>query len=130
MEISMKPRGLGVPTGWRLPAVLGLAVALVAAGPAAAATVSTLQLDGVISPITVRLVSAAIQQARADGSQALVIQLDTPGGLERSMRSIVRDMLNAPVPVVVYVSPTGARAASAGAFITMAAHVAAMAPAT
>jgi len=126
----MKPRGLGVPVGWRLPAALGLALALLAAGPAAAATVSTLQLDGVISPITVRLVSAAIQQARAEGSQALVIQLDTPGGLERSMRSIVRDMLNAPIPVVVYVSPTGARAASAGAFITMAAHVAAMAPAT
>src|SRR5262249_61332068 len=130
MEIPMKPRGLGVCIGWRLPAAFGLALALLAAGPAAAATVSTLQLDGVISPITVRLVSGAIQQARAEGSQALVIQLDTPGGLERSMRSIVRDMLNAPIPVVVYVSPTGARAASAGAFITMAAHVAAMAPAT
>ena len=96
----------------------------------AAETVSTLEIDGVISPVTVRLVSTAIERARADGAAALVILLDTPGGLERSMRSIVRDMLNSPVPVIVYVAPTGARAASAGAFITIAAHVAAMAPAT
>ena len=106
--------------------VLGLALAAVAS----AETVSTLEIDGVISPITVRLVSSAIERARADGAAALVIQLDTPGGLERSMRSIARDLLNSPVPVIVYVSPTGARAASAGVFITMAAHVAAMAPAT
>src|SRR3989442_1577389 len=62
--------------------------------------------------------------------QALIIELDTPGGLERSMRGIVQRMLNAELPVIVYVAPTGARAASAGVFITMAAHVAAMAPAT
>ena len=103
---------------------------LVLATPAGAQTVSTLEIDGVISPITVRLVSASIERTRADGAAALIILLDTPGGLERSMRSIVREMLNAPVPVVVYVAPTGARAASAGAFITIAAHVAAMAPAT
>jgi membrane-bound serine protease (ClpP class) len=105
-----------------------LTFALVTA--AGAQTVSTLEIDGVISPITVRLVSTAIERARATGSAALVILLDTPGGLERSMRSIVRDMLNSPVPVIVYVSPTGARAGSAGVFITIAAHVAAMAPAT
>jgi membrane-bound serine protease (ClpP class) len=103
---------------------------LALATAAGAQTVTTLELDGVISPITVRLVSAAIERTRTDGAAALVILLDTPGGLERSMRSIVREMLNSPVPVVVYVSPTGARAASAGAFITIAAHVAAMAPAT
>jgi membrane-bound serine protease (ClpP class) len=108
----------------------GLALGLALAGAASAETVSTLEIDGVISPITVRLVSTAIERARADGAAALVIQLDTPGGLERSMRSIARDLLNSPVPVIVYVSPTGARAASAGVFITMAAHVAAMAPAT
>ena len=108
----------------------GLAVALGLATAAGAQTVSTLEIDGVISPVTVRLVSTAIERARADGSTALVILLDTPGGLERSMRSIVRDMLNSPLPVVVYVAPTGARAASAGAFITLAAHVAAMAPAS
>lgn len=91
---------------------------------------ATLTVDGVISPVTVRLVASALERARADRAEALVILLDTPGGLERSMRSIVRDLLNAPLPVIVYVSPTGARAASAGAFITLAAHVAAMAPAT
>ncbi len=120
--------GRGGSTTGRLLA--GLALVLALATVAGAQTVTTLELDGVISPITVRLVSAAIERSRADGATALVILLDTPGGLERSMRSIVREMLNAPVPVVVYVSPTGARAASAGAFITIAAHVAAMAPAT
>jgi membrane-bound serine protease (ClpP class) len=75
-------------------------------------------------------VGLAIDRAQAERVQALVIQLDTPGGLERSMRAIVQRMMNAEVPVVVFVAPTGARAASAGVFITMAAHVAAMAPAT
>ncbi len=127
----MKPRGVVVSLARRLAvALVPVLAALAAAGPAAAATVATLELDGVISPIAVRLVTDAIQRAKADGAAALVIQLDTPGGLERSMRSIVREMLNAPIPVIVYVSPTGARAASAGAFITLAAHVAAMAPAT
>jgi membrane-bound serine protease (ClpP class) len=78
----------------------------------------------------VRLVETALTRAQADGAGVLVIQLDTPGGLERSMRAICQRLLNAEIPVVVYVSPTGARAASAGVFITMAAHVAAMAPAT
>ncbi len=124
----MNPRGLAVSAGFRVLA--GLVLALATAATAGAATVSTLQLDGVISPIAVRLVTMAVERAKADGAAALVIQLDTPGGLERSMRSIVRAMLNSPIPVIVYVSPTGARAASAGAFITLAAHVAAMAPAT
>jgi membrane-bound serine protease (ClpP class) len=108
----------------------GCLLSLAAVTPARAATVATLELDGVITPVTVRLVALALERARADGAAALVILLDTPGGLERSMRSIVRDFLNSPVPVVVYVAPTGARAASAGAFLTLAAHVAAMAPAT
>jgi membrane-bound serine protease (ClpP class) len=128
MNHPMRPRERTVSLAGRL--ALALALLAAAAGPAGAATVSTLELDGVITPVTVRLVAAAIEQARKDGAAALVIQLDTPGGLERSMRSIVRDMLSSSVPIVVYVSPTGARAASAGAFITLAAHVAAMAPAT
>jgi membrane-bound serine protease (ClpP class) len=105
-------------------------VVLLAAAPARAADVATITLDGVISPVTVRLVETAIDRAQAAKAGALVIQLDTPGGLERSMRSICQRLLNAPLPVIVYVAPTGARAASAGVFITMAAHVAAMAPAT
>jgi membrane-bound serine protease (ClpP class) len=111
-------------------------LALVAAGgllparAAAAAPVSTIQIDGVISPVTVRLLETALARAQADGASALVIQLDTPGGLERSMRLICQRLLNAEIPVIVYVAPTGARAASAGVFVTMAAHVAAMAPAT
>ena len=117
----MTPRGLA--------AVLALVV-LLAAVPARAADVATITIDGVISPVTVRLVDTAIDRAQARGAGVLVILLDTPGGLERSMRVICQRLLNAPIPVVVYVAPTGARAASAGVFITMAAHVAAMAPAT
>jgi membrane-bound serine protease (ClpP class) len=94
------------------------------------ATVAQVDVEGVISPVTVRIISTAIARARADGAAALIVQLDTPGGLERSMRSIVQLILNSDVPVIVYVAPTGARAASAGVFIAMAAHVAAMAPAT
>jgi len=108
------------------------ALVLLAAAPASAAPapVATVVIDGVISPVTLRLVESALARAKAGGAQALVIQLDTPGGLERSMRAICQRLLNAEIPVVVWVGPTGARAASAGVFITMAAHVAAMAPAT
>lgn len=112
------------------PLLAGAFLALGLVAPAPAATVATLRLDGVISPVAVRLVGLALERAQAEGATALVIELDTPGGLERSMRAIVRELLNARIPVVVYVSPTGARAASAGTFITLAAHVAAMAPAT
>ncbi len=112
-----------------LTSAVALAVILTAA-PASGAEVATIALEGVISPVTVRLVETAIERAQATGAAALVIQLDTPGGLERSMRVICQRLLNAPLPVIVYVAPTGGRAASAGVFITMAAHVAAMAPAT
>jgi membrane-bound serine protease (ClpP class) len=109
--------------------VVGLA-ATAATAAAAAAPVARLDLEGVINPVTLRLVELGLERAKTERAQALLIQLDTPGGLERSMRAIVQRMLNAEVPVIVYVGPTGARAASAGVFITMAAHVAAMAPAT
>jgi membrane-bound serine protease (ClpP class) len=111
-------------------AILAALLLLVLAAPAHAASVATITIEGVISPVTVRLVEMAIDRAQTGGAGALVIQLDTPGGLERSMRTICQRLLNAPLPVVVYVGPTGARAASAGVFVTMAAHVAAMAPAT
>ena len=114
-------------------AVAGLGLLLLAAtAPVAAAAqgVATIQIDGVISPVTLRLVEMALTRAQADKAHALVIQLDTPGGLERSMRAICQRLLNAEIPVIVWVGPTGARAASAGVFITLAANVAAMAPAT
>ena len=88
------------------------------------------EVGGAITPVVAGYIDDAVQAAEADGSQALVVTLDTPGGLDISMRDIVQAFLNAEVPVIVYVSPEGARAASAGTFIAMAAHVAAMAPAT
>jgi len=117
-----------------LVALTALLVALLPGYPtppaAAVEPVSLIAIDGTISPITVRLLDHAIERARAEGAQALIVELNTPGGLERSMRSMVQSILTANVPVIVYVAPTGGRAASAGVFITMAAHVAAMAPAT
>jgi len=108
-----------------------LIAALAWAGPArAAGHVAVIDLDGAITPVTDRLLTAAVERAQKEGALALVVQLNTPGGLERSMRTMAQTILNAGIPVIVYVAPTGARAASAGVFITMAAHVAAMAPAT
>ena len=125
MTEGPKDFGLGVCLLVALAALLVPAVAAAALQP-----VATIEIEGVINPVTLRLVGIAIDRAQAERAQALIIQLDTPGGLERSMRAIVQRMMNAEVPVIVYVAPTGARAASAGVFITMAAHVAAMAPAT
>lgn len=85
--------------------------------------------DAITPPIGEYIVKN-VKQAAASGAEALVIQLDTPGGLDLTMRDIIKECLNAPVPVVVYVSPSGARAASAGVLITISAHVAAMAPGT
>ena len=107
-----------------------LLLATAASARAAGAPVAVVEIDGVISPVTLRLVESALTRAQTEKAQALVIQLDTPGGLERSMRAICQRLLNAEIPVIVWVGPTGARAASAGVFITLAAHVAAMAPAT
>src|SRR3972149_5810780 len=93
-------------------------------------TVAVITIKGTINPVLVDYVERGIRQAEDTGAQALVIQLDTPGGLDTAMRDIIQRMVNARVPVVVYTSPSGARAASAGVFITMAAHIAAMAPNT
>jgi len=107
-----------------------VAVLLRSSTAAAVEPVSIIEIDGTIGPITARLLSGALDRARADHAQALVVELNTPGGLERSMRAMVQSILSSEIPVIVYVAPTGARAASAGVFITMAAHVDAMAPAT
>ncbi|MGQ0849170.1 MAG: NfeD family protein [Actinomycetota bacterium] len=100
------------------------------AGDAAANRVLLAEVDGPITPVVADYLRDSVTAAEADGYQALIVALDTPGGLDVSMRDIAQAFLNSPVPVIVYVTPEGARAASAGTFITMAAHVAAMAPAT
>ena len=86
--------------------------------------------EGVINPVAAEYLHDALSEAHTLGASALVIKLDTPGGLDTSMRLIIKDITAAAVPVVVYVSPSGGRAASAGVFITLAAHVAAMTPGT
>ena len=88
------------------------------------------QVDGVINPVIVEYMTDSIRRAEEARAVAVIFQLDTPGGLVDSTREIVKALLNANVPTVVYVAPSGARAASAGTFITLAAHVAAMAPGT
>lgn len=87
-------------------------------------------IDGVIGPISSRIILKAIESSIRDSSEALVIELNTPGGLDESMRLITKEILNCEVPVIVYVSPSGSRAGSAGVFITLSAHIAAMAPGT
>jgi membrane-bound serine protease (ClpP class) len=110
-----------------------LALALMAnAGQAKAKApvVLTLTATGTINPGLADFILEGISRGEKEKAEALVILLDTPGGLEASMRKICQAIINAKVPVIVYVSPKGARAASAGVFITVAAHVAAMAPGT
>ncbi|MEW6740266.1 MAG: NfeD family protein [Nitrospirota bacterium] len=92
--------------------------------------VLVITVNGVINPVASEYIGKSIKKASEMNAEALIIELDTPGGLDTSMRSIVKDIIGSSVPVVVYVSPSGARAASAGVFITMAAHVAAMSPGT
>ncbi|MGH7543563.1 MAG: NfeD family protein, partial [Gemmatimonadota bacterium] len=87
-------------------------------------------IDGAISPASSEFLADAIGRAEDEGAAALVVELDTPGGLVDSTRDIVQRILASRVPVIVYVAPSGARAGSAGVFITLAAHVAAMAPST
>jgi membrane-bound serine protease (ClpP class) len=84
----------------------------------------------VINPVSSEYIIESLKAAMHQGAQALIIQLDTPGGLDKSMRLIIKEILNSTIPVVVHVAPSGSRAASAGTFITLAAHVAAMAPGT
>jgi membrane-bound serine protease (ClpP class) len=121
-------------------AVVGLAVLLFAAGACLPAGVCSgreaearaviLELDAAISPGTAMYVARGIKQAGEEDAEFVVLRVDTPGGLASSMRTIVKAIMNSSVPVVVYVGPKGAGAASAGVMVTVAGHVAAMAPGT
>jgi len=93
-------------------------------------TATVLEINGPIGPATSRYVVRGIDSAREHGSRLVVLEMDTPGGLDSAMRDIIRAILASPVPVASYVTPPGARAASAGTYILYASHVAAMAPAT
>lgn len=102
----------------------------IGAAPIEARTVGVATIDGAIGPATTLYVERAIEEAAAARHAALILTIDTPGGLVTATREIVSAILAAPLPVIGYVAPEGARAASAGAYILMATHVAAMAPAT
>jgi membrane-bound serine protease (ClpP class) len=114
--------------------LVAIAAGLVIAGAAAAqegtGNAVSIELSGSIDPATEAWMGRALEDAANDAAELVIIRLDTPGGLDSSMREIVKDVIAAPMPVVAYVAPNGARAASAGLFVTQAADVAAMAPQT
>jgi membrane-bound serine protease (ClpP class) len=107
-----------------------LALSFTSGALAQGSTVDVITVKGTVNPVLVDYVKHGIDRAEQTGAQALIIQIDTPGGLDTAMRDIIQAMINSRVPVVVYVAPSGARAASAGTYITLAAHVAVMAPNT
>lgn len=115
-----------IALGLTLPIVGGLVAAQSSTPP----EVMIVALDDTITPVTARYVDRAISDANERGVAAVVLEIDTPGGLMSAMDDIIRDILESDVPVIAYVTPNGARAASAGTFITYAAHVAAMTPGT
>jgi len=114
----------------RLSALICVAFALAAQALAAPPKVIAVDVDGIVHPVTTEVVGSAIAQARAEHAAALLIRLNTPGGLMDAMRETIEEMLACPVPVIAYVAPSGGRAASAGFFLLEAGEVAAMAPGT
>lgn len=107
-----------------------LAACGLAAPARAADRVVVVEISGAINPVVAEFVSSEIQSANAENDTLIVIQMDTPGGLDTSMRQIIKAIQVSKIPVATFVAPSGSRAASAGTFITIASHIAAMAPGT
>jgi membrane-bound serine protease (ClpP class) len=110
--------------------LFGITALFLHAAEVPSSQVYLVRIQAPITPVIAEFISQSFAKARNTSAEAIIIQLDTPGGLDTSMRAIVKDIHASSIPVVVYVAPSGARAASAGAIITLAAHVAAMAPGT
>jgi membrane-bound serine protease (ClpP class) len=123
-------QGVGVPLLFVLVILIGIHLLSASSPDASNGHILLLTVKGTINPVVSEYVEKGLKKAAEGGAACAILQMDTPGGLDTAMRDIVQAILNSPVPVIVYIAPSGARAASAGVLITLAAPIAAMAPGT